>query len=98
MDETVDASLFKLGRDAAEMIAGKNAVEQVDVVPGADFDYRPIYHFSFLINPDHAEQKLGTIMMRVYQKLRDDLTARGEERYPMIHLLDRVDWNKRVRA
>jgi hypothetical protein len=44
--------LRHLGRQAAEAVAGPEAVEDLDVVPALDWDDTPAYLFTFLINQE----------------------------------------------
>lgn len=98
MDEGARTALLKLGRDAAEDIAGKDAVEDIAVVPGADYEYRPIYRFSFLLDQSRIVQRIGLVRLRLTQRLHDELIAMGDEHYPRIEILDRADWSKRAVA
>ena len=98
MDEGARAALLKLGRDAAEDIAGKDAVEDIAVVPSADYEYRPIYRFSFLLDQSRIVQRIGLVRLRLTQRLHDELIAMGDEHYPRIEILDRADWSKRAVA
>ena len=43
--------LKRLARDVAQQVAGENAIEEVEVMPGEEND-RLIYQFSFLIDQD----------------------------------------------
>jgi hypothetical protein len=98
MSRSTTAELEKIGRDAAQQVAGEGAVAQVEVVPGEDSDERPAYYFSFLIDQDRARQRPGLVFTRLIQKLRDELIARGDGHYPVIRILDRTDWDKRKGA
>lgn len=91
-------ALVKLGRAAAEDIAGRDAVEDVAVVPGADYGYRPIYRFSFLLDQSRIAQRVGLVRLRLTQRLHDELIAMGDEHYPRVQILDRADWSKRAVA
>ena len=93
---TVD--LEKLGREAAQQVAGKGAVEDVEVVAGEDLSERPVYYFSFLIDQARARQRAGLVLTRLVQKLRDELIARGDGHYPVIRILSRTDWDRRKDA
>jgi hypothetical protein len=97
MSQDATADLQQLGRDAAQYIAGKDAVQEVEVVTGEDFD-RPVYYFSFLIDQDRARQRAGLLRTRLVQKLRDELIARNDEHHPVIRILNRTDWDKRASA
>jgi hypothetical protein len=98
MEQAIADDLVKLGREAAEEIAGAGSIEQVEVVPGEDAWDRPAYVFSVLINLERSGQRPGFVLIRLTQKLRDELSARGDPRYPIVHLLDQADWPKRARA
>ena len=90
--------LEKLGRAAAEHVAGDCAVEQVEVTRGEDAAERPVYYFSFLIDQGRARQRAGLVRTRLVQKLRDDLDARGDGHYPVIQILSKDDWANRADA
>ncbi len=98
MIETAKTDLESLGRDAAREVVGAEAFEQVEVFTGEDSLDRPIYIFSFLINPERAGLRLGLIYLRILQRLQDMLAARGDEHPPHVRLLDRADWPHRARA
>jgi len=90
--------LEKLGRAAAEHVAGDGAVERVEVTRGEDASERPVYYFSFLIDQGRARQRAGLVRTRLVQKLRDDLVARGDGHYPVIQILSKDDWANRADA
>jgi hypothetical protein len=105
MSQSTAAELEKLGRDAARQVAGEGIVARVEVVPGEDSSERPVYYFSFLIDQDRfsflidqdrARQRAGLVLTRLVQKLRDELIARGDGRYPVIQMLSRTDWDRRT--
>jgi hypothetical protein len=97
MSQDAAATLEQLGRDAAQHIAGPEAVQEVEVVSGEDFD-RPVYYFSFLIDQDRSRQRAGLLHSRLVQRLRDELIARNDGHYPVIRILNREDWDKRASA
>jgi hypothetical protein len=74
MSQDVTLALQQLGREAAQTIAGAEAVREVEVVPGYDSD-RPVYYFSFLIDQDRAQLRSGLLLSRLVQKLRDELIS-----------------------
>lgn len=84
----------QLGREAAQQVAGPEAVEQVEVATGYEFD-RPVYRFTFLIDQGRALLPAGLLRTRLSQRLRDGLEARNDERQPVLRILDRTDWEKR---
>ena len=96
MPQTSAAELQRLGREAAEAVAGADAVEQVEVLPGGDSLDRPAYFFSFLIDRDRARQQVAVIHIRLLQALREELIARGDEHRPMVRILNRTDWPRRA--
>ena len=59
MDSGIGLDLVELGRSAAMAVAGRDAVQQVEVVDSLDSRDRPAYTFHFLIDPDRAEQSIG---------------------------------------
>lgn len=91
------ADLEQLGLQSARLVAGEDAVEEVEVVEGYEFD-RPVYHFDVLIDADRSILRLGLVHARLMQKLRDGLIARDDEHFPVIRLLDCTDWDKRTGA
>lgn len=93
MTKGANTDIESLGRVAAEEVAGKEAVEGVEVTSGYEFD-RPVYRFTFLIDQSRAKQRAGLVRTRLIQKLRDALDAREDERHPMIRILDRLDWDQ----
>jgi hypothetical protein len=91
MDQMVASDLEALGLDVARQIAGADAVEQVSVTTDQDSDDRPVYRFSFLIDPDRSQARMGLVRIRLRQTLRDALVARGDEHSPVIQFLERAD-------
>ncbi len=99
MDQDVTLDLGAFGLAAAREMAGPEAIEGgVEVEEGVDAWDRPAYHFTDLIDRDRLLIRLGLIMTRLSQKLRDDLDARGDAHLPQVRLLDRTDWEKRARG
>jgi hypothetical protein len=96
MIPTSIGELEKLAGDAAREIAGPEAFGGVEVEPGVDFDYRPVYHFTFLINQERANLRAGLVRLRLRQRLQQVLEARGDEHHPALEMLDRTDWEKRA--
>jgi len=71
----------------------------VSVVIGLDKRLdRPVYYFSFLIDKERSRLRQGLLLSRLVQRLGDELTLRGDERRPVIRLLDHADWDQRWRA
>jgi hypothetical protein len=95
MSESTTADLEQLGRDAAVQLAGADAIEAVEVVPGYDGE-RPVYYFRFLIDAGRSRQRIGLLHIRLGQRLLDELIARSDDHYPEIRLLSRADWDKRA--
>ena len=98
MGKNITAELERLGRSAVQKVAGKGVVKDVEVEAGEDLSGRPAYHFSFLIEPGHANVGAGLLRTRLIQKLRDELIARGDGHYPVIRMLSPSDWNRRKDA
>jgi hypothetical protein len=98
MASSVIADLQTIALQAARDLAGDDAVEQVDVVPGVNSFDEPVYFVSFLIDPARSRERMGLVYTRMVQKLSNHLAALGDERSPRITLLDRRDWDKRRRA
>jgi len=97
MPETTRAELEQIGREAARDVAGADAVQEVEAVPGETAD-RSVYYFTFLIDQTRARQRPGLIMAGLIQRLSDELHARHDERFPFVRLLDRTDWDQRASA
>lgn len=86
-------NLKDLARDIAKDIAGEDAVRQVDIVPGERSE-RPVYVFSYLFDKDQSRLRPGLVLIRLLQRLGEELSNRGDEHRPVIRLLDQVDWDK----
>ena len=91
-------NLEKLGLAAAHDVAGPDAVERVEVVTGVDYFGRDTYDFSFLIDRARLRQRIGMVLIRLGQRLDDDLSAVGDEHHVEVHLLGRNDWPRRASA
>jgi hypothetical protein len=98
MSQTTAIELEKLGLDIARQIAGEDAVERVEVFPGVNFFDEPVYHFTFLIDPDRLRLRIGLVLGRVGQQIEDELTEHGDTHRADIRLLNLIDWPKRRRA
>lgn len=94
--ETID--LKKLGRDAAQHVAGLGIATLVDVVSDEDFLDRPVYRFSYTLDENIDWQRAGLVRTRLNQRLRDGLSALGKNHYPVIQILSRADLDKRASA
>ena len=90
------ARLTQIAREAAEGLAGKAAVQEVEVVTSTDSLYRPVYWFSFLIDKTRTSESLGHIHTRLMQALLDRLESDGDEHLPMVRILDHRDWQRRA--
>jgi hypothetical protein len=98
MAQLADSELTELGRDVARQLVGADTVKAVEVKTGFDSSDEPAYHFWFRWDQDPDWQLMGLMRMRLGQKLRDELMARGDEGYPYIHILTPQDWEKRAGA
>lgn len=98
MDQKISVDLAEIGREAVQDVAGVGMVERVEVETGHDSLDRPALFFSFLIDRDRDRQRAGLVRIRMVQKLRDELIARGYDHYPIIQVLSRADWEKRAGA
>jgi hypothetical protein len=94
MSAIVELDLEKLALDAAEYVAGAGVAEQVDVESSVDWWYRPTYVFTYLINLDRTQMNSGLLLIRLLEKLHEDLIEKGDEHRPSVHLLDKADWAK----
>lgn len=88
----------RIGRDAAQDAASLAPVELVDVVSDIDFRDRPVYRFAFLVDENIDWKLSGRVRIRLEQKLRDELAALGEVRYPILQMLSRSELSKRAGA
>jgi hypothetical protein len=92
-------NILQLGRNAADAIGGDKFVTDVGVAIGEDSMDRPVYHFSFLVDqnvqPPHGR---GLFVIRLSQRLKDDLAAQGDARYPIVHFMNQAEWKSRAGA
>lgn len=95
MIEGTVSDLERLGFNAAQEVAGKDAVKRVEVASGVDFFERPAYYFSFLIDQTLALERAGLVRIRLMQKLRDELAVRNDDHLPEIRILNQEDWDRR---
>ena len=61
---------------------------------GHDSADRPAYFFRFLIEHGRDRQKVGTARIRLGQRLRDEVIARDDQRYPFVQVVNRADWEQ----
>jgi hypothetical protein len=94
MNHQVDLDLEKIGRDAAAEVAGAENAEAVEASEIADRTDKPAYFFSFLIEQDRGHLGPGLLRTRLAQRLRDELIARGDYRYPLVQIINRDDWDR----
>lgn len=97
-NESTMPAIRELGLEAAREIAGPNAVDDVQVVEELDAEGSPAYRFDFLIDPAYIQLRPGLVRIRLGQRLRRDLTARGDAHRPLLRMLDRADWSRRLDA
>ena len=93
-----DDELTELGRDVACQFLGADKVIHVEVVAGADWSGDPAYDFWYQLEQGPDRERAALERIRLGQKLRDELIARGDTTYPYIHVVDGQDWDKRRRA
>lgn len=98
MTSDTNRTLEELARSAAVQWAGEDAVEQVAVEDSWDLEDRPAYLFSFVIDETRAHNNMGLVRIRIRQTLRDMLEARGDSHLPMIRMLGREGWERRMHA
>jgi hypothetical protein len=96
--EIPNAELVRIGRAAAEEVAGPGAVEDVEVYAGVSSIDRPAYYFTFLLDQDRARQRPGVIIAELVHRITDELHERDDDSFPFIRLLDRTDWPRRLVA
>lgn len=97
IQDTVE-NLEKLGLDVAREVAGPDAVTQVEVVTGVDYFGRATYDFSILIDPERLRTRIGLVLIGLWEKLEDQLAARGDEHHVEVHLLHEPSWPRRADA
>jgi hypothetical protein len=98
MVQLAETELETIGRDVARSIVGVGQVAQVDVVATYDSSDQPAYYFSFLFDQDSDRHQAALLRVRLAQKLRDALIARGDSRYPFVRVLRQQDWGMRAGA
>ncbi len=91
-----DDELEELGLRAARAIAGDAGVERVEVVRTVDRSDHPAYHFSLLVRPDDLMVSPGLLLGRLQRSLYDALAARGDDRVPMVRMVEAADWHRRA--
>jgi len=94
MHDLDDAELQEIGRQAAREVDGLGTVDAVRVTGRLDSADRPAHVFSFLVERDRDPQHNGLAYIRLVQRLRDALLARGDAQYPFVRLLDRTAWDR----
>ena len=98
MADIPEAELRELGRELADSVIGVGKVADVDVVTMPDASDSPAHYFSFMLDPDRSGQRPALIQLRLGQRIRDELLARGDDTYPFIRFLRPGDWAKRFHA
>jgi hypothetical protein len=98
MGQLADGELAELGRDVAQQLVGVDKITAVEVEAGLDSSEEPAYHFWFRWGQDPDWRLMGFMRLRLGQRLRDELMARGDPGYPFIHILTRQDWDARAGA
>ena len=98
MRESTEAEVLEIGREAAEAVAGEDAVEGVEVRHRLDSLDRPAFEYYVLIDLDRVPLRPGLILARLTQELRYALAARGHEELPIVWIMSRADWEKRSGA
>jgi hypothetical protein len=95
MAELTATELEQIGREVAHAVVGADKVRQVEVVTGANWDGDPAYYFWYQFDSDPDWQRAADARIRLRQKLREELVARGDTSLPYTHVLDAQDWPKR---
>jgi len=90
-----NSELVEVGLKAAAQVEGLGKIERVKVVTRLDESDQPAYYFRFMTD-DFAGR--GLAFTRLGMKIRDELIARGDDRYPYISVMSRSDWEKREGA
>ncbi len=87
--------LLALGREAAESVAGRAAVEDVDVSVFLDSTDEPAYMFCILIDQVHTRAPSDRLYVELSRRLRDALLSRQDTHLPLLRILDQKDWSQR---
>ena len=95
MSHLPQTELKQIGRDAAQRVFGPGKVKDVEVIDIDASDNQPAYLFSILYEGARDAQQMALLRIRLDQKLRDELLARGDDGYPLISVLSPQDWDKR---
>jgi hypothetical protein len=93
MSEIKEADLERLGREAAEEVAGAQAVIHVRAEPDFDWTDKQIYRFYSVIDRNLMPRyKPGEMRSRLGQNIRDRLLAKGDETYPHMQIISPEEW------
>jgi hypothetical protein len=98
MAQLADSELTELGGEVARQMLGVDKVKQVEVVARPDSTDEPACYFWYQVDQDPASQSAALARIRLAQRLRDELLARGDATYPYIRVLSTQDWAKRTGA
>jgi hypothetical protein len=92
MKELADKDLVEIGYKAAGAVPGLGTVDRVKVRVGEDSTAVPTYFFSFLIDRDRDLSQRGLTLIRLTQRLRDEITAREDDHIPFVQIMSQADW------
>lgn len=93
MSEINADELRRLALDVGREVGGEGTVEDVEVAPDMDFWGNPIYRFTMLVHPERSPLGPGLFRIRIGQRLKDELVARGEEHAPRMLMVSRPEWD-----
>jgi len=99
MSEVSQIDLERLARDAADEVAGAEAVHEALVEPILDSDDLPAYEFLFVIDRSKVSgYQPGEMRSKLGINIRDRLLAKGDETYPYLSIISPEEWRARALA
>lgn len=85
--------LREFALQAARALA--DTVDDLEIIDGVDYEGRPAYHFTFLIDPARTTKDLGLVRLKLRLRLNDELEARRDDHQVHLRVMDTKDWPKR---
>jgi hypothetical protein len=86
MDSVAPTDLEMLARAVGRAVAGPDAIDFVRVEPAMTALDTPAYDFWFRIDRAQPTLRVGLLMARLGELLRDELLSRGDTSFPMVWL------------
>ena len=97
MTQLDDGALAELGRAAARRAVGPDKIETVAVSAHVNRDDELVYDFWYRWEQEPDWKQIGELILRLGLDVRDELVARGDYSFPLIHILTKEDWAKSKR-